>query len=35
VYSIVLQLSGYKPVHRNIRVQKGKVVNIDEPLEKQ
>jgi hypothetical protein len=28
-------LSGYKPVHRNIRVQKGKVVNIDEPLEKQ
>jgi hypothetical protein len=35
VYSIVLQLSGYKPVHRNIRVQKGKVVNVDEPLEKQ
>lgn len=35
VYSIVLQMSGYKPVHRNIRVQKGKVVNIDEPLEKQ
>jgi serine/threonine-protein kinase len=35
VYSIVLQLSGYKTVHRNIRVQKGKVVNIDEPLEKQ
>src|SRR6476646_6814876 len=35
VYSIVLQLNGYKPVHRNIRVQKGKVVNIDEPLEKQ
>ena len=35
VYSIVLQLSGYKQVHRNVRVQKGKVVNIDEPLEKQ
>src|SRR6185437_4783127 len=35
VYSIVLQMSGYKPVHRNIRVQKGKVVNIDELLEKQ
>ena len=35
VYSIVLQMSGYKQVHRNIRVQKGKVVNIDEPLEKQ
>ncbi|HEY2497339.1 MAG TPA: serine/threonine-protein kinase [Candidatus Angelobacter sp.] len=35
VYSIVLQMSGYKPIHRNIRVQKGKVVNIDEILEKQ
>ncbi len=35
VYSIVLQLNGYKTVHRNIRVQKGKVVNIDEILEKQ
>jgi predicted Ser/Thr protein kinase len=35
VYSIVLQMSGYKSVHRNIRVQKGKVVNIDEILEKQ
>jgi predicted Ser/Thr protein kinase len=35
VYSIVLQMSGYKPVHRNIRVQKGKVNNIDEILEKQ
>ncbi len=35
VYSIVLQMSGYKPVHRNIKVQKGKIVNIDEPLEKQ
>jgi serine/threonine-protein kinase len=35
VYSIVLQMNGYKPVHRNIKVQKGKVVNIDELLEKQ
>jgi len=35
VYSIVLQLSGYKSVHRNIKVQKGRVVNIDEILEKQ
>lgn len=35
VYSIVLQMNGYKPVHRNIRVQKGKIVNIDELLEKQ
>ena len=35
VYSIVLQMSGYKSVHRNIRVQKGKTVNIDEILEKQ
>jgi PEGA domain len=35
VYSIQLQMSGYKPVHRNIRVQQGKVVNIDEILEKQ
>ena len=35
VYSIVLQLDGYKPVHRNIRVQKGKTYNVDEILEKQ
>ena len=35
VYSIVLQMSGYKTVHRNIHVQKGKIVNIDEILEKQ
>ena len=35
VYSIILQMDGYKPVHRNIRVQKGKVNNIDEILEKQ
>ncbi|HET9282249.1 MAG TPA: PEGA domain-containing protein, partial [Candidatus Angelobacter sp.] len=35
VYSIVLQMDGYKSIHRNIRVQKGKIVNIDEILEKQ
>jgi serine/threonine-protein kinase len=35
VYSIQLQMGGYKSVHRNIRVQKGKIVNIDEILEKQ
>jgi predicted Ser/Thr protein kinase len=35
VYTIILQMSGYKPVHRNVKVQKGKVVNIDELLEKQ
>jgi predicted Ser/Thr protein kinase len=35
VYSIVLQMSGYKTVHRNVKVQKGKTVNIDEILEKQ
>jgi serine/threonine-protein kinase len=35
VYSIVLQMSGYKTIHKNIKVQKGKVVNIDEILEKQ
>jgi hypothetical protein len=35
VYSIVLQMEGYKPVHRNIKLQKGKIVNIDEILEKQ
>jgi serine/threonine-protein kinase len=35
VYSIVLQMNGYKTIHRNIKVQKGKVVNIDEILEKQ
>jgi predicted Ser/Thr protein kinase len=35
VYSIVLQMDGYKSVHRNIRVQKGKVVPVDEILEKQ
>jgi predicted Ser/Thr protein kinase len=35
VYSILLQMDGYKPVQRNIRVQPGKVVNLDEILEKQ
>ena len=35
VYSIVLQMNGYKPVQRNIRVQMGKIVNLDEILEKQ
>jgi len=35
IYSIVLQLNGYKPVQRNIRVQQGKIVNLDEILEKQ
>lgn len=35
VYTILLQMDGYKPVHRNIRVQKGKIINLDEILEKQ
>jgi len=35
VYSIVLQMDGYKPIHRNIKVQKGKISNVDEILEKQ
>jgi serine/threonine-protein kinase len=35
VYSIVLQMDGYKPLQRNIRVQVGKIVNLDEILEKQ
>jgi PEGA domain len=35
VYSILLQMDGYKPVQRNIRVQQGKIVNLDEILEKQ
>jgi len=35
VHSIQLQMSGYKTVHRNVKVQKGKIVNIDEILEKQ
>jgi serine/threonine-protein kinase len=35
VYTIVLHMDGYKPVQRNIRVQMGKIVNLDEILEKQ
>jgi serine/threonine-protein kinase len=35
IYSIQLQMAGYKTVHRNIKVQKGKAVNIDEILERQ
>lgn len=35
VYSIDLQLDGYKPVHRNIQVQQGKIRPVDEILEKQ
>jgi len=35
VYSIVLRMDGYKTVQRNIRVQMGKIVNLDEILEKQ
>jgi hypothetical protein len=35
VYTIVLQLDGYKSIHRNIRVQQGKVADLDEILEKQ
>jgi predicted Ser/Thr protein kinase len=35
VYSVDLQMMGYKPVHRNIQVQQGKIKNIDEILEKQ
>jgi len=35
VYTVELQMNGYKPVHRNIQVQVGKIKNIDEILEKQ
>jgi eukaryotic-like serine/threonine-protein kinase len=35
VYSIDLQMPGYKSVHRNIQVEQGKIKNIDEILEKQ
>ena len=35
VYSILLQMDGYKPVQRNIRVEQGKTANLDEILEKQ
>lgn len=34
-YEIVLQKDGYKPVHRTVRVEKGKLKNVDEVLEKQ
>jgi len=34
-YNVVLLMNGYKPIHKNIKVQKGKVVNVDEILEKQ
>src|SRR5207247_232320 len=34
-YDIVLQLDGYKSVHRSIKVEKGKLKNVDEVLEKQ
>jgi predicted Ser/Thr protein kinase len=35
VYSIDLQMPGYRSVHRNIQVKQGKVTPIDEILEKQ
>ena len=35
VYSIVLQMDGYKPVRRNVKVEEGKITPIDEFLEKQ
>jgi len=35
IYSIDLQLDGYKPVHKNIQVERGKIKPIDEILEKQ
>ena len=35
VYSIVLEMPGYKTVQRNIRVKQGKIVSVDEILEKQ
>jgi hypothetical protein len=34
-YEIVLQKDGYKPVRRTVRVEKGKLKNVDEVLEKQ
>jgi predicted Ser/Thr protein kinase len=34
-YDIVLRMDGYKTVHRTIRVEKGKLRNVDEVLEKQ
>ncbi|HEX5434417.1 MAG TPA: serine/threonine-protein kinase [Candidatus Angelobacter sp.] len=35
VYSILLEMPGYKTVQRNIRVVQGKIVSVDEILEKQ
>jgi hypothetical protein len=35
VYDIVLTMDGYKPVHRTVRVQKGREAFVDEILEKQ
>src|SRR5262249_49884554 len=35
IYSIVLQLDGYRSIRRNIRVEQGKIQNIDEILERQ
>jgi hypothetical protein len=35
VYSVDLQMDGYRPVHKNIQVVQGKIKNIDEILEKQ
>jgi serine/threonine-protein kinase len=34
-YDIELRLDGYKPVHRTIQVEKGKLKNVDEILQKQ
>jgi len=34
IYSIELQMAGYKPVHRNIQVKQGHIAPIDEILEK-
>jgi hypothetical protein len=35
IYSIELQMHGYKSVHRNIKVEAGKIGNIDEILERE
>jgi serine/threonine-protein kinase len=35
VYSVVLQMDGYRSVRRNIKVVQGKILNIDEVLERQ
>ena len=34
IYDIVLKMDGYRPVHRTIRVQKGRPVYVEEVLEK-